>query len=256
MIFYFSRTGNSEWVAKKVADKIDDKAVDIISLDLAELNAEQKIVAEKYIGFVFPVYAWGVPEPMLDFVKNLKGANEQTTAFTFGICTCGEDAGAAMKKLSKIYPLCSAYSIAMPNNYVIGSELESDEVVLNKIKSAEGEIDKISAEISEGKKQYRVHEGSLAAVKSGMINKVFNRFARSTSSFWVEKDKCISCISCAKNCPSKAIELENGNPVWKKRNCYMCLRCINCCPTEAIEYGKNTASRKRYNINKFVKYIF
>ena len=50
--------------------------------------------------------------------------------------------------------------------------------------------------------------------------------------------------------------LENGNPVWKKRNCYMCLRCINCCPTEAIEYGKNTASRKRYSINKFVKYIF
>lgn len=252
MIFYFTGTGNSEWVAKKVADKLSDKAVDIISLDLAKLKVELKIESEKYIGFVFPVYAWGVPEPMLDFVKNLKGANEETTAFTFGICTCGEDAAFAMKKLSKTYPLCSAYSIAMPNNYVIGSELESDEVVLNKIKNAESEIDKISAEISEGKKQYRVHEGPLAFIKSGVVNKGFNKFARSTSPFWVIKDKCISCILCAKNCPSKAIELENGNPVWKKGNCYQCLRCINSCPSKAIQYGKKTTGRKRYNIAKYV----
>lgn len=252
MIFYFTGTGNSEWVAKRVADNIGDKAVDIISSNLAKLNGEQSIESEKYIGFVFPVYAWGVPEPMLNFVKKLKGANEETNAFTFGICTCGEDAGAAMKKLSKIYPLCSAYSIAMPNNYVIGSELESDEVVLNKIKNAERELDKISLEISEGKKQYRVHEGSLASIKSSVVNKGFNKFARSTSPFWVIKDKCISCILCAKGCPSKAIELENGNPVWKKGNCYQCLRCINSCPSKAIQYGKKTAGRKRYNIAKYV----
>lgn len=248
MIFYFTGTGNSEWVAKKVADKLSDKAVDIISLDLAKLKVELKIESEKYIGFVFPVYAWGVPEPMLNFAKSLKAVS----AFTFGICTCGEDAGLAMKKLSKTYPLCSAYSIAMPNNYVIGSELESDEAVLNKIKNAEREIDKISLEISEGKKQYKVHEGSLASIKSSVVNKGFNKFARSTSPFWVIKDKCISCGLCAKGCPSKAIELENGNPVWKKGNCYQCLRCINSCPSKAIQYGKKTAGRKRYNIAKYV----
>ena len=32
MIFYFSGTGNSKWVANKIADKINDKAYDISNL--------------------------------------------------------------------------------------------------------------------------------------------------------------------------------------------------------------------------------
>ena len=48
-----------------------------------------KLNKESQIGLVFPIYAWGVPEVMNEFAKNL----EKTEVFTFGICTCGADAG-------------------------------------------------------------------------------------------------------------------------------------------------------------------
>lgn len=87
MIFYFSGTGNSEWVAKNVALKLGDKAADICSL--RDVPATE---GEEYIGLVFPVYAWGPAQPMYDFAASL----QRTAAFTFGICTCGADAGLTM----------------------------------------------------------------------------------------------------------------------------------------------------------------
>ena len=67
MIFYFSGTGNSEWVAKQIAQKINDEFCNISKLDKIP-----EIDNEKQIGFVFPIYAWGVPEPMNLFAKRLK----------------------------------------------------------------------------------------------------------------------------------------------------------------------------------------
>ena len=109
MIFYFSGTGNSKWVAKEIASLIKDNCIDI-----CELNEVPNIDNEEQIGFVFPIYAWGVPEVMVNFIKKLN----KTNAFTFCICTCGSEAGEALKKLSKIYRLDSSYSIIMPSNYI------------------------------------------------------------------------------------------------------------------------------------------
>lgn len=65
MIFYFSGTGNSKWVAKNIAERINDRAYDI-----SKLNEIPEIKKEKQIGLVFPIYAWGIPEPMILFAKN------------------------------------------------------------------------------------------------------------------------------------------------------------------------------------------
>lgn len=99
---------------KKIAEKINDKFCDI-----SRLNKIPEINNEEQIGFVFPIYAWGIPEPFIEFIKKLKN----TEAFTFAICTCGADAGIALKKLSRIYQLDSSYSIIMPSNYIIGEEV-------------------------------------------------------------------------------------------------------------------------------------
>ena len=243
MIFYFSGTGNSRWIAEKVAEKINDKVYDISNMD--EIP---EISNEKQIGLVFPIYAWGVPEPMNLFAKRLK----KTKAFTFAICTCGANAGNALKKLSKIYHINSSYSIIMPSNYIVGEDIEEKSVILNKLDNAKKEIDKISKEILKKKKVYNVEEGKFPTMKSNIINKGFNNFARTTKPFYVDKEKCISCGLCAKMCPAYTITLVNGNPVWGEK-CYQCLKCINYCPKEAIQYGDKTSKRGRYNIEKFIK---
>ena len=111
MIFYFSGTGNSAWVARQLARLTGDDACDITTLkELPDLDSNRQI------GFVFPVYAWGTPEIMAEFAKKLP----KPQAFTFGVCTCGGDAGLAMKQFSDYHEmfasgLIDAVLIATPH---------------------------------------------------------------------------------------------------------------------------------------------
>lgn len=241
MIFYFSGTGNSKWIAQEIAKATNDTAYDIISLcDVPDIKDHP------FVGLIFPIYAWGAAEPMLNFARKLPA----TKAFTYGICTCGADAGLAMKKLSKIFNLDSSYSVMMPSNYIVGDNLESEEVICTKIENAKIVISTITSEILERTKSYKVHEGSLAFVKSNLATFGFNKFARTTKPFFVSNG-CIGCGMCVKECPAKTIELQNNKPVWNE-TCYQCLRCINNCPAKAIQYGSKTLARGRYKLKNYM----
>ena len=241
MIFYFSGTGNSAWAARQLARLTDDTACDI-----TQLNELPDLTGARQIGFVFPIYAWGVPEIMADFAKKLP----KTRAFTFGVCTCGEDAGQAMKRFSRLYPLSSSYSLRMPNNYIIGSDTDGEDEIRQKIAAARAELERMAQEIQRQEQVYRVHEGTMAGLKSGLVNFGFNRFARSAKPFFAG-DRCNGCGLCAANCPAHAITLREGKPVWAAQ-CCQCLRCINQCPRQAIQYGKATAGRRRYTIRGYL----
>ena len=251
MIFYFSGTGNSKWVAESLAGLLHDKTADILdSISNGEIieKLSAGIQEEGFLGFVFPVYAWGAPEIVIDFVKKL--GKPEGNAFTFAVATCGEEAGYTLKNFSKIIPLKSSYSLVMPNNYVVGSDLEDEETVLSVLRNAKEEVERMAEELSAKKEVCRVNEGSAAGLKSGLVNFGFNKFARSTKSFYTT-DACTGCGLCAKNCPTHTITMENNRPVWGSK-CYQCLKCINRCPAAAIQYGKATETRGRYTIEKYL----
>ena len=241
MIFCFSGTGNSRWIAQQLAEKTNDETCDIVGLHQPPSLQEQS-----HVGFVFPIYAWGAAEPMLRFLAALP----HTDAFTYAVCTCGADAGKAMKKLSALYPLSSCYSIAMPSNYIVGGDVESEAVIRAKLTAAKEQTTQIAAEILQNQPVYRVHEGSFAALKSGAVTGAFNKYARNTKPFCVTA-QCNGCGLCARDCPAKTITLTDGRPVWGEK-CYQCLRCINLCPQKAIEYGKATETRGRYQLSRYL----
>lgn len=241
MIYFFSGTGNSRWVAEQLAAKTDDVALNIMENPvLPSLDGET-------IGIVFPVYAWGAPEPVVEFAKKLFGK----PAFTFGVCTCGGEAGNAMQKFSAVFHLDSLYSIEMPNNYVMGSELESQASVSSKFSNAAKKLETIAAQVVVRQSVSDVHTGNLAWLKSNLLNIGFNFAARSTKPFFVT-DKCISCGICARDCPANTITMVTGKPQWGTK-CYQCTACINLCPTRAIQYGRGTAKRGRYSFEKAFK---
>ena len=243
MIYYFSGTGNSRCIAVQLAARTSDVAQNLVG------QTTIPSLDELSVGLVFPVYAWGVPEPVLDFVKQLRG---QPT-FSFGVCSCGGEAGLAMDKLSQVFHLDSAYSIRMPNNYVMGSELESADRITLAIVEAKKRIDRIATQIIAKQPASDVDTGRLAWVKSNLFNMGFNKAARRTRPFFVT-DKCISCGICARDCPAKTITMVEGRPEWGKK-CYQCTACINLCPTRAIEYGKGTAARGRYRIEDYLDQV-
>lgn len=242
MIFYFSGTGNSRWAAEQIAALTGDTAQDIIAL-----RQPPSLENMGQVGFVFPIYAWGLPEPMSAFVKMLP----KTDAFCFGVCTCGSEAGHAMKKLAQLYPIQSSYSLVMPNNYIIGAEADSEATIQQKLNTARAAIETMSREILQHKPVCRVTEGSAAGLKSSLVNFGFNRFARSTNPFHVDSS-CNGCGLCAQNCPAATISLQNNRPVWGAA-CYQCLRCLNECPQQAIQYGSSTQGKARYTLQKYWK---
>ena len=68
MILYFSATGNSEHAARRIAAATDDKVMSIERFDAESLRLALAEGACQ-LGFVAPVYAWGLPTPMIDFLK-------------------------------------------------------------------------------------------------------------------------------------------------------------------------------------------
>ena len=241
MIFYFSGTGNSKWVAEQIADKLGDTAINITTL-----KTIPSIGSAETIGVIFPVYAWSPPEPVLEFVKALP----HTEAFTFAVCTCGDEAGNSAKIINRHFPTNSAYSVVMPSNYIVGADVENEDIILKKIELAKTRIEKIVQDIKGKKDITDVRIGSLAILKSSLASFGFNKFARTTKPFHIT-DSCIGCGLCEQNCPANTIKLVDKKPVWGEK-CYQCLSCINRCPVCAIQYGKATETRKRYLLEKFI----
>lgn len=64
MIYYFSGTGNTKYVAGSIASKIGEE-----SKAIARLDASNEKFEGSHLGFMFPIYSWGVPPIMLDFIK-------------------------------------------------------------------------------------------------------------------------------------------------------------------------------------------
>lgn len=234
MIYYFSGTGNSKWVAEQLAVQTHDEATDLI-------KTRGTIKVEGLtIGLVFPIYAWGIPEPVKHFLNQLTGK----PSFAFGVCTCGSEAGKAMDHLQNIWSMNSTYSVVMPSNYIIGAPTESEGSIHQKIAQATTQLQTMASQINDRRSVKAVTEGKFAEIKSSLVAPSFNRFARRTGPFFAT-ERCISCGECVENCPAQTINLIDGKPHWGKK-CYQCTACINGCPVQAIEYGKGTATRTRY----------
>ena len=66
-IFYYTGTGNSLWVARELAGRLGETELVAIANHRDGLEA----VDSKIIGVVFPVHMWGVPAPIIRFVRTL-----------------------------------------------------------------------------------------------------------------------------------------------------------------------------------------
>lgn len=249
MIFYFSGTGNSYYVARRTADSLGERLVSIA----AEMNSGKneymyELSSEETIGFVFPIYAWMPPKMVTEFISRLK-LTDTHGRYVFAAAVCGDDTGNALKILEKSLlaaglGLSSAFSVSMPNNYIVSFDVDSKETERKKLEEAEIRIEEIIDTAASRKSGvFNVHKGSMAALKTALIGSLFNRFAISTKSFFAD-EKCTGCGICEKVCSSGSITVE-GRPKWGS-SCTQCFACLHYCPAKAIQYGKTTVNKGRY----------
>ena len=70
MIFYFSGTGNTRWVARQIADAIGEELLYIPDL-IKERRYEFQVREDERIGFCFPTLGWQPPRIVRDFIGKL-----------------------------------------------------------------------------------------------------------------------------------------------------------------------------------------
>ena len=70
MIFYFSATGNSKYVAKQLAINTSDALISITEAVHADKYTYATKAGES-LGFVVPVYFYGIPDVVVKFIEKL-----------------------------------------------------------------------------------------------------------------------------------------------------------------------------------------
>lgn len=246
VIYYFTGSGNSLYIAKKIASALGDTK-------LLSIKKEQQAFDTKgyeRVGIIFPIYYDKMPVFVESFIKKIKIYNNQ---YLFGLATFGGLMGMALEDLrarynSEGFKLNGEFGIRMPGNNIV--EYGALPNIINNfiLSRSEKKIDRVITIIKEKKGTKQINAALLKALYGNSENgKVFLEKAR--KNFLVNDKKftvdgCNSCGICEKVCPVQNIKLENGNPVWQHQ-CEQCMGCIQWCPKGSIHI--ENSDRKRYH---------
>ena len=244
MILYFSGTGNSAYVARRIAKEVSEPLYNIGEAIKRKKRARAGL--QERLIFVVPTYAWRIPKLVEEWIAKSDFAAGHKAYF---VLTCGAEIGNAGKYAQK---LCQAKGleymgcgeVVMPENYVAMFPVPGEEEARKVIREAEPAIERIILAVQKGEKLQEKKAGLGDRVKSSLVNQMFYPLFVHDHKFYA-KDSCISCGKCVQVCPLQDIRLKDGKPVWGNR-CTHCMACICGCPAQAIEYGKISVGKPRY----------
>ena len=251
MILYFSGTGNSKYVAKRIADALGDEIVNlndrIKSSDTSPVETGERVI------IVTPTYAWRIPRVVRDWLRKteLRGAKQ-----VWFVMTCGSEIGNADRYnrefcTEKSVACMGTAQIVMPENYIAMFSAPQADEARQIVSQAEPSIDRAIAAIQRNQPFAPTRNNLYDRFMSGPVNPIFYKFFVKANAF-AASSACIGCGQCAKRCPMNNVTLKDGKPVWG-RNCTHCMACICYCPKEAIEYGKKSKGKPRYHFEALEK---
>ncbi len=244
MVIYFSGTGNSEYVAKRIAAETGDNCEDLFLRIRG--NDYSPIMSENPFVLVCPTYAWRIPKILEQWLEKAELSGNRSLYF---VMTCGGNignAGAYCEELcrKKGMNFMGCFPIIMPENYIALFKTPTPTEAREIIKKAENQIDTAAALVSSGKPFQEPKITLIDKLSSGIVNITFYSLFVHAKKFYAT-DGCTSCGKCVRVCPLGNIELRSGKPVWGN-SCTHCMACICRCPQKAIEYGKHSKGLPRY----------
>ena len=243
-IFYYTGTGNSLWTARQIAAEIGPAEI----IPLSESTAGTVAVRGDSVGLVFPVHMWGVPVPVINFLRKFEADPD---AYFFAAAVNAGQVSRTLIQLrglmrSRGLDLSAGLDIVLPSNYIpwggpppASRQQKLFEAARQKIKTAAPAIrQRRPAPVDRGPLWQRI-------IFTALYRMTYNMIPRMDRDFWSD-EKCNSCRICEKICPVANISLRDGRPEWHHR-CEQCLSCIQWCPRESIQIGKKTPAYGRYH---------
>lgn len=265
MIYYFSGTGNSRLVAEKLGEMLGEQVRAITSC----VPYEESFTG-KSVGFVFPVYSWGVPPVVLDFISRLPEAEvarlRDGALPLWSVITYGDEAGDTLKMLQgalrkRGVGLAGVWGVQAPNVYVLlpGFDVDSKSVERGKLEAMGQRVKEIGEKIKKEDWATDLFRGPWAGLKTAVVYPLFRRWGVDPRK-WRSTDACVGCGECARTCPVGNIAMlplagdkNTGSakhksklkPVWGP-DCTSCCGCYHVCPEGAVRYGSVTKGKGQY----------
>lgn len=234
-IFYFSATGNSLQIAKRVQEKLGG-AIKYIPRYKGDGGEFDRII------LVTPIYSYGMPKHVHDFLPQLNKEKEIIVIQNYGGMVGGADYLLFKYAQGLGLNIKAIFTIKMPENFTLYFTVPK--FYLNKtIRTSQKRIDKVIALIQDNKytipKKKRTREEKYYKNMGNwhLIGRDFKA-----------NDKCIKCQKCINLCPVGNISLVDGKIVFGDK-CVACLGCYHRCPQKAIEFKNKKKSFRYINPN-------
>ncbi len=251
MIFYLTATGNSKYAAERLLREFPGELIDITEA-ARENRYEYDVKDEEIVFFVFPIWYYGIPHQIDDFVRKVDFKGKKPIIAAVG--TCGSSSGSADVMIRRAlqesgYELKGFFQLIMPENYLAMFKVPLREEQIMILRRADKAIDELVTSI---RFNFRLTHKSTYTTRflSWFAHKIYVN-GRPAKKFYADEN-CIGCGLCKDVCIDEIIEMEDGKPKWTNDRCSHCMGCISRCPKEAIQYGKVTQKRVRY-VNSSLK---
>lgn len=239
MIFYFTGTGNSLYVAKELDEKI---------ISIPQIIKEKRLeFSADSIGIVCPVYGHEMPGMVKEFIRRASFE----TDYLFAVLTYGAHHGGAAEIAGLFFRDAGKKAdyittIEMVYNFLPAFDME-EQMAMDK--QVEKHLNEIKARLQA--KSQGIQKTSFAEKTAhNMYLKMVKNAPETVWAAFRVTDECVGCGICTRVCPAGCIHLENQYAVHEPEGCQACYACVHACPKMAVQFAlpqpeKNPAARYR-----------
>lgn len=248
MVLWFSGTGNSEYIAKKVAEALGQECISIF--DRIKNNDFSSVESQEPFIICAPTYCWRIPRVVSNWIEKAELKGNKKVYF---LMTCGGEIGNANKYLKRLcdkkeLEYMGVAEFIMPENYIAMFGAPEQDEAVGIIQKASPMITSTVERIKAGQRLSAPRASLVDKLKSSIVNAPYYSICVKANSFYTTEG-CIGCGKCVKLCPLNNIRMVDGKPAWGD-SCTHCMSCICKCPQQSIEYGSKSLNQPRYTCPK------
>lgn len=233
MIFYFTATGNSLYVAKQL-DKECGSIAQAIHGDL-HFKADR-------IGICCPVYGHEMPALVKAFIQKATF----DTDYLYLVETYGHRHGGANELAKDVFESSGKHldyttTISLVDNFLPSFDM-NEEREFDKQRNIEKHIQEIKKDIDSKKRWYQPVTQQDRMHHQEFVTRMKAELEEAYKNLYTVTDSCIGCGICTKVCTVGCIELINNKAVHHLMKedqlvCNVCMACIHHCPKKAIQFN-------------------
>jgi len=233
-IFYFSSTGNSLYVAKRIAEEIGGEH------SLVPMRQEAVTCADDVVGFVFPVYFFTLPRMVEHFVNQVQITNKD--AYVFAAVPHGGQIGGALARIDHI-----TRQKGITVHYSAKLRARSNYLPMYTMDDSEEARRQLDTELSAAAKAIAAKTVRKTSKSTLLLSKLGGSFypPEDSDRFFSVSEACIRCKTCQKVCPAGNIQVTDKGVEFLNK-CEHCIGCLHNCPKDAIDWKGKTQGKKRY----------